>query len=68
MTRKWIDCRDFPDDTGCTLYFSGEEDHVLRAVAEHAVSFHGMQDTPELRDKFRGMLKEEKEEVGSSRA
>jgi hypothetical protein len=26
MTRKWIDCRDFGDDTGCTLYISGEEE------------------------------------------
>jgi hypothetical protein len=25
MTRKWIDCRDFPDETGCRLYLSGEE-------------------------------------------
>ena len=59
MTRKSIDCRDYPDDTGCTLYPSGEEDDVIRAVAEHAASVHGMHDTPELREKFRGMLKDE---------
>jgi predicted small metal-binding protein len=59
MTRKWIDCRDFPDDTGCTLYLSGEEDHVLAAVVEHAVSVHGEQDTPELREQLRSMLKDE---------
>ena len=41
MTRKWIDCRDYPDDVGCTLYLSGEED------------------TPELREQLRGMLKDE---------
>jgi predicted small metal-binding protein len=57
MARKSIDCRDYPDDTGCTLYLSGEEDDVIRAVAEHAASVHGMHDTPELREKFRGMLK-----------
>jgi predicted small metal-binding protein len=59
MTRKSIDCPDYPDDTGCTLYLSGEEDDVIRAVAEHAASVHGMQDTPELREKFRSMLKDE---------
>ena len=59
MTRKWIDCRDFPDDTGCTLYLSGEEDHVLRAVVEHAASVHGEQDTPHLREQLRSMLKDE---------
>lgn len=68
MERKWIDCRDFPDQTGCTLYFSGEEDHVVRAAAEHAASVHGMEDTPELRERFRGMLKDELEEVGARRA
>jgi predicted small metal-binding protein len=59
MARKSIDCRDYPDDTGCTLYLSGEEDEVVRAVAEHAASVHGMDDTPELREKFRSMLKDE---------
>ena len=61
MTRKWIDCRDFPDDTGCTLYLSGEEDHVLRAAAEHAESFHGKQNNPELQEMLRSMLKDEGE-------
>ena len=59
MTRKWIDCRDFPDDTGCTLYLSGQEDHVLQAVVEHAASVHGEQNTPELREQLRSMLKDE---------
>jgi predicted small metal-binding protein len=59
MARKSIDCRDHPDDTGCTLYLSGEEDEVVRAVAEHAASVHGMEDSPELREQFRGMLKDE---------
>ena len=61
MARKSIDCRDYPDETGCTLYLSGEEEHVLRAAAEHAASVHGKEDTPELREMLRGMLKEERE-------
>ena len=59
MTRKSIDCRDYPDDTRCTLYLSGEEDHVLRAAAEHAASVHGHPDTPEFREQLRSMLKDE---------
>ena len=59
MARKWIDCRDYPDETGCTLYLSGEEEHVLAAAAEHAASFHGHPDTPELREWLRSNLKEE---------
>jgi hypothetical protein len=31
MSRKWIDCRDYPDDTGCTLYLSGEETAMVQA-------------------------------------
>jgi predicted small metal-binding protein len=59
MARKSIDCRDHPDDTGCTLYLSGEEEEVVRAAAEHAASVHGLEDTPETREQFRSMLKDE---------
>ena len=59
MSRKWIDCRDYPDDTGCTLYLSGEEDHVVQAAAEHAASVHDKVDTPEFRAQLRSLLKEE---------
>jgi hypothetical protein len=61
--RKSIDCRDFPDDSGCTLYLSGEEDHVIRAAAEHAVSFHSRADTPELREWLHSNLKDDPAEV-----
>ena len=59
MSRKSIDCRDFPDETGCTLYFSGEEEHVVRAAAEHAATVHCHPDTPELREWLRSNLKDE---------
>ena len=59
MTRKSIDCRDFPDGTGCTLYLSGEEDELVRAAAEHAASVHGKPNTPEFREQLRSMLKDE---------
>ena len=65
MARKSIDCRDHPDDTGCTLYLFGDEDEVVRAVAEHAASVHGMEDTPELRERFRSMLQDEVATTGA---
>ena len=58
MSRKSIDCRDYPDQTGCTLYLSGEEEEVVRAAAEHAVSVHGQQDTPQLREWLQSNLKD----------
>lgn len=60
MTRKVADCRKFPSETGCTLTISGEEDEVLRAATEHAVSVHGHTESPELREQIRGILEEEK--------
>jgi cytochrome P450 len=59
MSRKTVDCRDFPSETGCTLTISGTEMEVIQAAAEHAVSTHGHADGPELRHQIQGMLKDE---------
>jgi predicted small metal-binding protein len=59
MGRKMADCRDFPSDAGCTLTISGSEDEVLAAAVQHAVSAHGHEDTPEVRDWLRANLKDE---------
>ena len=59
MSRKVADCREFPSESGCSLTISGEEEEVVRAASEHAVSVHGHEDTPELREQVRGMLKDE---------
>jgi predicted small metal-binding protein len=59
MARKVADCRDMPNEKGCTLTISGEEEEVVRAAAEHAVSVHDHEDTPELRDMVRASLKDE---------
>ena len=56
MARVMADCRRFPSDSNCSLTVLGEEDEVVRTAAEHAVSVHGHEDTPELRDQIRGML------------
>lgn len=54
--RKVADCRQMPDEVGCTLTISGEEDEVVQAAAEHAVSVHGEADSPQLRDMIRSQL------------
>ncbi|MCU1621342.1 MAG: hypothetical protein QOG99_3820 [Frankiales bacterium] len=57
--RKVADCRQMPSESGCTLTISGDEDEVLRAATEHAVSVHGHSDGPELREGIRSMLTDE---------
>ena len=59
MARKVADCRKFPSESNCTLTISGEEEEVVQAASEHAVSVHGHEDTPELREQVRGMLEDE---------
>jgi hypothetical protein len=59
MTRKVVDCRDFPSETNCTLTISGREMEVLQAASEHAVSTHGHVDGPELRQQIHAMMKDE---------
>jgi len=59
MTRRVVDCRDFPSETNCTLTISGREMEVLQAASEHAVSTHGHVDGPELRKQIHAMMKDE---------
>lgn len=58
--RTFIDCREFPSESKCSLKISGTEDEVLLAAVEHAVMSHGHQRTPELREQLRGGMHEEK--------
>ena len=57
--RTYIDCREFPSETNCSLKISGTEDEVLLAAVDHAVAVHGHQRTPELREMVRAGLHEE---------
>ncbi|MCC3770494.1 DUF1059 domain-containing protein [Streptomyces sp. UNOC14_S4] len=59
MTRKVADCRRFPSETNCTLTITGEEDEVLQAATQHAISVHKHQDGPELRERIRDFLEDE---------
>ncbi|MCP3819010.1 DUF1059 domain-containing protein [Streptomyces sp. A3M-1-3] len=60
MTRKVADCRNSPSVMNCSLTISGEEEEVVRAASEHAISVHGHEDNAELRQMVRDSLQDEK--------
>lgn len=54
MSRTYIDCREVPSDSKCTVAISADsEDELMEAAVQHAVSVHHHQDTPELREGIR---------------
>jgi hypothetical protein len=64
MTRKMLDCREMPSESGCSLTLTGEEDEVLAAGAAHAVAVHGHTDGEELRTGLRGFLRDAPQATG----
>jgi predicted small metal-binding protein len=59
MARKYIDCRAYPSEMNCTLAIAADsEKELLEAAVQHAVAVHGHQDTPELRQQLRTLLKD----------
>ncbi|NGM88120.1 DUF1059 domain-containing protein [Parapusillimonas sp. SGNA-6] len=59
MTRKYIDCREFPSEMNCSVAISADsEQELIETAVQHAVSVHKHQDTPELREQIRQSMKE----------
>jgi predicted small metal-binding protein len=59
MGRKYIDCREIPSDTNCTVALSADnESELLEAAVQHAVTVHKHQDTPQLREQLKAAFKE----------
>jgi predicted small metal-binding protein len=58
MARKMIDCRKMPSESNCSLTIAGTEDEVLAAATAHAISAHGHDDAPELRDMIRSGMED----------
>ncbi|WP_322045079.1 DUF1059 domain-containing protein [Paraburkholderia sp. J67] len=57
MTRKYIDCREFPSEMNCSVAISADsEKELLEAAVQHAVSVHRHVDTPELRTQLTGIF------------
>ena len=59
MARKFVDCREMPSESNCTVAIAADsEDEVVEAAVQHAVAVHSHEDTQELRDSIREGLKE----------
>jgi predicted small metal-binding protein len=60
MARKYIDCREHSDpENKCTVAISADsDDELLEAAVQHGIAAHGMQDSPDLRNELRTLVKE----------
>ena len=59
MTRKYIDCREFPSEMNCTVAIAADdEQELIEAAVQHAVAVHNHEDTPELRQQMKQLFKE----------
>ncbi|ARP86482.1 DUF1059 domain-containing protein [Bordetella genomosp. 9] len=57
MTRKYIDCREFPSEANCSVALSADsEEELLEAAVQHACAVHHHTDTPELRQQIRTLF------------
>lgn len=54
MTRQYIDCREMPSQSGCSVALSADTTQELEdAAVQHAVAVHGETDSPALRAQIR---------------
>ena len=59
MSRRYIDCREFPSESNCTVAISADsENELVDAAAQHAVQVHGHEDSPELRAQLMQAVRE----------
>jgi predicted small metal-binding protein len=59
MARKYIDCREFPSETNCSITIAADrEDELIEAAVQHAVAVHKHEDTPELRTQLKQVMHE----------
>ncbi len=59
MARKYLDCRETPSLSNCTVAISADsEKELLEIAVDHAVKTHGHKDSPELREALLKGMKE----------
>jgi predicted small metal-binding protein len=59
VARKFIDCRQHPSESNCSIAISADSDNELvDAAAQHAVAVHNHADDEELRSWLRSAIKE----------
>ena len=58
MARKYIDCREFPSVTKCSVAIAADsENELLEIAVQHAVAVHGHKDTAEFREQLKKAFK-----------
>ncbi|MGZ5182201.1 MAG: DUF1059 domain-containing protein [Ramlibacter sp.] len=58
MDRLYIDCREFPSETNCSVAIAADnERELVDAAVQHAVAVHGHTDTPEFRQQLATAIK-----------
>jgi predicted small metal-binding protein len=59
MGRKFIDCREQPSESNCTVAISADsENELLEAAVQHAVKVHGHEDTSAFREQLKQAIKD----------
>lgn len=59
MTRKYIDCREFPGEINCTIALAADtEEELMEAAVQHAVAVHGYTDSAELRQELKSCFRD----------
>lgn len=59
MTRRYIDCRNFPSEMNCSVAISADsEEELMEAAVQHAMAVHGHKDSPELREQVKKSMQE----------
>ena len=57
--RKYIDCREFPSESKCSIAISADNDNELvEAAAQHAVAVHKHEDSAKLRSMIKSAIRE----------
>jgi predicted small metal-binding protein len=66
MARKYIDCREHPSDSKCTVAISADnEQELLEIATQHAAAVHGHKDSAELRSQLRKLMKDGSPPLGA---
>jgi predicted small metal-binding protein len=54
MNRKYVDCREMPSESRCTIAISADDEtELLEAAMQHAIAVHGHRDNVETRAMLR---------------
>ena len=54
MARRYVDCREMPKESRCTVAISADDDEeLIEAALEHAVAMHGYRKNDETRAMIR---------------